>query len=102
MSQNSTMPTISIKGVSYPCRITMGAMLRFKRTTGKDVTDLDEKNLADLVAFVWSCTSSACSADGVNFDLSVDQFADCLEPQGLQSFTNYMDTQKKTMPTLTK
>lgn len=32
---------IKINGEAYPCRPTMGAMLRFKEQTGKEITDLD-------------------------------------------------------------
>ena len=31
---------IMINGKAYPCRQTMGAMLRFKKETGKEVTEL--------------------------------------------------------------
>ena len=32
--------TISIDGKEYPCRPTMGAMLRFKEQTGKDISEI--------------------------------------------------------------
>lgn len=31
------MKKIKIKGQEYPCRVTMGAMVRFKRESGKDI-----------------------------------------------------------------
>lgn len=31
---------IKIDGKEYPCRQTMGAMLRFKQETGKEVTEI--------------------------------------------------------------
>lgn len=95
-------PKIIIKGKEYPCRITMGAMLRFKRETGKDVSELNDKDISELIAFVWSCTCSACSADGVEFNLTVEQFADSLEPKDLQGFTNHMNAQKKIVARGTK
>ena len=30
---------VTINGTAYPCRPTMGAMLRFKKETGKEVTE---------------------------------------------------------------
>ena len=66
---------VVIDGKAYPCRETMGAMLRFKKETGKEVTEVGS-SLDNLVAYVWCCTVSACKADGVDFDLSLQDFAD--------------------------
>lgn len=67
---------IEMKGRKYPCRATMGALLDFKRETGREATEIGEKSLTDLVVFVWCCIKSACRADGVEFQMSLDEFAD--------------------------
>ena len=77
------MMTIKINGKEYPCRVTMGAMLRFKRETGKDVSQIGKGNVADLVTFLWCCTASASKADGVEFGMGLVDFADLLEPDTL-------------------
>ena len=64
---------ITINGKSYPCRQTMGAMLRFKRETGKEVTDMDGGSLTDVCTFLWCCIVSACKADGITFDMSLSR-----------------------------
>lgn len=33
---------IVVNGKAYPCRQTMGALLRFKRETGKEVTEVSD------------------------------------------------------------
>lgn len=66
---------IKIGEKTYPCRQTMGAMIRFKRETGKDVSEI-ENGVADMVTFLWCCIVSACRADGVEFDLPLLDFAD--------------------------
>ena len=73
--------SIMVGGREYPCRATMGAMLRFKRETGREVTELDLKQLSDVAVWLWCCVSSACRADGVEFDLPLMDFADRLSPE---------------------
>ena len=42
------MKKIKIKGQEYPCRVTMGAMVRFKRESGKDIREVNQADV-DLV-----------------------------------------------------
>lgn len=78
---------ITINGKSYPCRQTMGAMLRFKRETGKEVTDMDGGSLTDVCTFLWCCIVSACKADGITFDMSLMEFADAVSPDDMSEWT---------------
>ena len=99
------MKRISIKGKEYPCRITMGALLRFKRETGKDASELGETDVADLITLLWCCVASASKADGVEFGLGLMDFADRIEPTTFTGFYASMseeaqasgDTEKKTV-----
>lgn len=94
------MKKIKVGTQEYPCRVTMGAMLRFQRESGKDVRELSNDNISDLLLFVWCCVKSACNADGVEFDCTFDRFADMLEPDGLNDFYEDMtEAQKKTAAT---
>lgn len=97
------MKTITINGKQYPCRVTMGAMLRFKHETGKDVSELGQTDVADLITLLWCCVASASKADGVEFCLGLMDFADQLEPDTLTGFYTSMgegttagDAEKKT------
>lgn len=93
------MTRIQIKGVEYPCRVTMGAMLRYKRESGEDISKLKDDNMEGLVLFLWCCIKSACNADGVDFPYSIDGFADSLSPQELNQFcAGINDVEKKTAP----
>lgn len=88
---------INIAGKDYPCRVTMGAMVRFKNEAGKDVSELEKTNISELVLFIYCCIKSACNADKVNFDMDLDLFADSLEPENVNSFYEEMESaQKKT------
>ena len=76
----SKMMKIMVGGREYPCRATMGAMLRFKRETGREVTELDMSQMSDLAVWLWCCVLSACAADGVDFGMELMEFADQLSP----------------------
>ncbi len=77
---------IIIDGKAYPCRQTMGAMLRFKKETGKEVNEIGE-GMSDLCAYLYCCTASACKKDGVEFKMSLLDFADSLTPEDLTAWT---------------
>ena len=81
------MQNITIAGTSYPCRVTMGAMVRFKRIAGRDVSKLTTDDVADWILFIWCCILSACSADGVSApDMDFDKFADLMAPDTIEAF----------------
>lgn len=71
---------ITIDGKAYPCRQTMGAMLRFKQETGKEATEMQD-SFSDLCVFLWCCVASACKRDGIPFTLSFMEFADSISPE---------------------
>lgn len=94
--------TLTVAGKEYPCRVTMGAMVRFKRETGRDVSTLTQADISDLVLFMWCCVVSACKADGIEFGMSFEDFADNVESENLNAFLTAMgdgagaDSKKKT------
>ncbi len=90
---------IMIGGKEYPCRVTMGALLRFKRERGHDVSSLNDGDVEELLTLLWLCVLSACKADGVEFDMSLEEFADLLDAQEMTSFYASMaeNAEKKTV-----
>lgn len=95
------MKMIRINGSEYPFRTTMGAMLRFKREQGIDLGELDQADVEGLLKFMWCCVKSASSADGVEFNLSFEEFADCVTPEMFGELCAELndDAQKKTPTT---
>lgn len=85
---------IKVSGKEYPCRILLGAMLRFKRQTGRDVSEMSPTDTADIITFLWCCVASSCNADGVEFGLSLEDFADGLDSESFKSF--YADLSEET------
>lgn len=81
---------IVIKGKAYPCRPTMGAMLRFRKETGKEVTEISGGSLTDLCTYLYCCVASASAADGLDFNMSLMDFADALSPEDMSAWANSM------------
>lgn len=77
---------ITINGKAYPCRQTMGAMLRFKEQTGKEITEMDASSFNEQVIFLWCCIKSACAREKIPFDLTLMEFADSVEPEDMQAW----------------
>lgn len=69
---------INVDGVEYPCRHSMGALLRYKQETGKE---FDGQDTESLITYIWCCVMSACHYDKIEFSLSREDFADALDPQ---------------------
>lgn len=65
---------MKIGGREYPMRLTLGAMLRFRRETGKELNETDvSMSMTMLTVLMWCCLVSACQADGVECDLTIEQ-----------------------------
>lgn len=80
------MNKIEIYGKEYPCRLTMGALMRFKQRTGKELSDLGT-DLTLLASLARCCVESACAADGVAAPEEDEQrFADALTMDKVSEF----------------
>lgn len=79
------MKEITINSKKLPMRMTMGAMLRFKRTTGKDVEEIGN-DMTLLVTFMYCCVASACNADNVELGMDLDKFADSIGVEDMNLF----------------
>ena len=80
---------VTIDGQEYPCRPTMGAMLRFKRETGKEVNEIT--GLSDWIAYLYCFICSATKADtGEELRLSLMDFADHIAPDQVEAWAAAM------------
>jgi hypothetical protein len=77
---------VTINNVAFPCRPTMGAMLRFKKETGKEITEIKQDSFTDLCVYLYCCVASASAADGVPFSMSLMDFADALNPDDMSAW----------------
>lgn len=77
---------ININGTAYPCSPTMGAMLRFKQETGKEITEINPTSFTELCTYLWCCVVSGAKREGKAFDLSLMDFADSLTPEDMTAW----------------
>lgn len=93
MSKNVSIQVVTSTGKEYPCRVTLGAMRRFKQETGKDAENI--AGVDDLAIFIWCCCQSACKADGVEFGVSLDDFCDLLDMSTVNAFKDAVVSDEK-------
>lgn len=79
---------ITINGAKYPCSPTMGAMLRFKQETGREITEIDAGSFTDLCTYLWCCVVSGARREGKQFDMSLMEFADSLTPEDMAEWND--------------
>ena len=85
--------TITVGSKEYPCRLTMGALLRYKRLTGAEYGE--DAGLSGTITLLWCCVKSACNADGIPFDYELEDFADGLSPEVLSDWTSSLQGGEK-------
>ncbi len=85
---------VVVNGVAYPCHPTMGAMLRFKKETGKEITEIKADSLSDLCTYLYCCVASASAASGKAFGMSLMEFADAMSPEDMQSWAMSLNAGK--------
>jgi hypothetical protein len=86
---------ITINGEAYPCSPTMGAMLRFKQETGREITEIDPTSFTDLCTYLYCCIASAAKREGKPFDLSLMEFADNLTPEDMAEWNEAITAEAK-------
>ena len=74
---------IVIDGQSYPCTPTMGAMVRFEKETGRDISAIDTGKISDLCTYLYCCVAAASNKEGKEFNMSFEDFADRLTPEDM-------------------
>ena len=82
--------TVTINGTEYPIRMTMGALLRFKQETGKELNEAN--GITDNATLIWCCIKSACKYEGKDFDMSLMDFADNVDGQDIQNIAAVLNS----------
>ncbi len=77
---------IRIDGELFPCYPTMGAMVRFKQETGREVSSIEENSLTDACMYLWCCVKSASRREGKKFDMTFMDFADSINLEDMQGW----------------
>ncbi len=59
--------------------MTMGALLRFKKETGREVTEVKGDSISDMITLLWCCVASACKRLNHPFEMSLMDMADSMD-----------------------
>lgn len=86
---------IEIGGSSYPARLVMGALLMYKRETGKDVNSLETDDLEGMMRLIWCCVKCASQAEGIDFGYDFETFCNLITPGDLEQWNSAMTEEKK-------
>lgn len=89
---------VNINGNAYPCRLTMGAMLLFKQQTGREATTISNDAISDLIIFIWCCIRSASRHDRVDFNLTLEDFADGITPEEAGAIFSVINDEMEAQP----
>ena len=89
------MNKIRIGGKEYPCQMTMGALLRFKKETGREVTEVKGDSISDMITLLWCCVASACKRLNHPFDMSLMDMADSMDQD---DFAEWQKTSFEAVP----
>ena len=89
---------IEVGDRKYPFRMTLGAMLRFKRVTGKEVTELNEESVEEMASLLYACLASACAADKVPFSYTFDEFCDLLSVEDMEAMRDLLTGEEAPAP----
>ena len=65
----------------------MGALLRFRQETGREITEINPSSFSDLCTYLWCCVASAAKREGLQFDMSLMDFADSLTPEDMTQWS---------------
>lgn len=78
--------TVNVAGREVPCYPTMGAMLLFEETTGKDVSKMDFTSVSDQFTYLYCCASEASAREKQELGMSLKEFAREVLPEDLRKW----------------
>ena len=81
---------IEICGREYPVRMVMGALLMYKRETGRDASEMDAADMESLLMLLYCCAVCASRAEGIDFPYSFEQMCDLITPQDVAAWNRAM------------
>lgn len=88
------LKTIVIDGQEYTYRETMGAMVDFKNETGLDAPE----DVEDILKYMYHVVKSNCRREHREFNMSFREFADGLDGDEFQRFTETINSSAQEEP----
>lgn len=89
------MLRIKINGTAFPLRLVMGALILFKRESGKDVSSMRNDDVEDSLLLMWCCVKCASQAEGIDFSLDFETFCNSITPDDVAEWNSEMSSGEK-------
>lgn len=78
---------IEIDGKLYPCYMTIGAMMAFKKITGREVDDMAGSGIEGVATLFFCCVRGACRREKIEFPFKdPEEMADFIRPEDLSTW----------------
>ena len=84
-TKSGTRLMVRVGGSDYPAYLTNGALLRFKDQTGHDLEE-STGGFSETFMLLWCCVQGACRREGVEFGLTLEEFADATDPSDIEAW----------------
>lgn len=78
---------IKVNGRSLPAYETLGAAIRFKDETGRDLSRIDLTSISDIAVLLWARVAGACARERIEFSMTVREFADAVDMKSLAEWS---------------
>ena len=82
---------ITLNNKSYPVKATLRAWRNFEKATGVKVVEVDASDVTLIPELVYYFVVDGCAAQGMDFNLSVDEWLGLIEVQDLPKLIAVME-----------
>ena len=82
---------ITLDNKSYPVKATLRAWRNFEKATGVKVVEVDASDVTIIPELVYYFVVDGCAAQGMDFNLSVDEWLGLIEIQDLPKLVKVME-----------
>ena len=82
---------ITLDNKSYPIKATLRAWRKFEKATGVKVVEVDASDVTLIPELIYYFVVDGCAAQGMDFNLSVDEWLGLIEVQDLPKLVKAME-----------
>ena len=82
---------IELNNQRYPIKATLRAWRNFEKATGVKVVEVDASDVTLIPELIYYFVVDGCAAQGMEFNLSVDQWLGLIEVQDLPKLVKVME-----------
>ena len=83
--------TVTLDGKTFPVRATMRAWKNFEEATGVKVSQIASDDVTKIPTLVFYFVQEGCAKQGMQFDMSLDDFLNLIEISDLQKLSEVVE-----------